>query len=415
MNRNLVFAAGAAVLALLCVGVGCGQHNRASGGSAASQAQSGKVSLSSTRKVEASDPVYQMTAYTLEVPSDWKYAGTIARGTGCHATGASLKYTAQTPDGLTAIVQMPGVSWSWSSSQQMQQIMAQSHCPGVDIDTAAGLLVNIVVPNLRPNGKIVEVLPLLPQGQAALADQLAKAREQNAAMARQYGQQPQKLTLEGARARVLSDRDGKPVEEMISAVIDCNESQMPGLMGQPASARRSCSSRGEVIVRAPKGQLDALLAQPQFQALSKTIQANPDWAARLSRDQQAAFQQAQASSNAQFQTMMRNSEAQHQQLLANGRAFQAQQAASTQRALANDRAQQAAIDESAHKTAMYSLDQQEFRNPNTGQVIQASNQYNHQWISSDGSTLIQTNDHTYDPNGQVYPVSQSWSELVPKN
>jgi hypothetical protein len=113
MNRNLVFAAGAAVLALLCVGVGCGQHNRASGGSAASQAQSGKVSLSSTRKVEASDPVYQMTAYTLEVPSDWKYAGTIARGTGCHATGASLKYTAQTPDGLTAIVQMPGVSWSW--------------------------------------------------------------------------------------------------------------------------------------------------------------------------------------------------------------------------------------------------------------------------------------------------------------
>ena len=113
--------------------------------------------------------------------------------------------------------------------------------------------------------------------------------------------------------------------------------------------------------------------------------------------------------------MMRNSEAQHQQLLANGRAFQAQQAASTQRALANDRAQQAAIDESAHKTAMYSLDQQEFRNPNTGQVIQASNQYNHQWISSDGSTLIQTNDHTYDPNGQVYPVSQSWSELVPKN
>ena len=119
MNRNLVGAAGAAVLALLCVGVGCGQHNRASGGSAASQAQSGKVSLSSTRKVEASDPVYQMTAYTLEVPSDWKYAGTIARGTGCHATGASLKYTAQTPDGLTAIVQMPGVSWSWSSSQQM--------------------------------------------------------------------------------------------------------------------------------------------------------------------------------------------------------------------------------------------------------------------------------------------------------
>jgi hypothetical protein len=35
-------------------------------------------------------------------------------------------------------------------------------------------------------------------------------------------------------------------------------------------------------------------------------------------------------------------------------------------------------------------------------------------MSSDGSTLIQTNDHSYDPNGQAGPVSQSWTELVPK-
>ena len=82
--------------------------------------------------------------------------------------------------------------------------------------------------------------------------------------------------------------------------------------------------------------------------------------------------------------------------------------------MANDRAQQAAIDASAHKTALYALDQQEFRNPQTGQIVQASSQYNHQWMSSDGTTLIQTNDHTYDPNGQVYPISQSWTELVPK-
>jgi hypothetical protein len=82
--------------------------------------------------------------------------------------------------------------------------------------------------------------------------------------------------------------------------------------------------------------------------------------------------------------------------------------------MAADRARQDAIDASAHATALHSLDQQEFTNPNTGQTIQASSQYNHQWMSSDGSTLIQTNDHTLDPNGQVYPVSQSWTELVPK-
>jgi hypothetical protein len=72
------------------------------------------------------------------------------------------------------------------------------------------------------------------------------------------------------------------------------------------------------------------------------------------------------------------------------------------------------MDASAHATALYSLDRQEFRNPATGQIVEASSQYNHQWMSSDGSTLIQTNDHTLDPNGMVYPVSQSWTELVPK-
>jgi len=44
------------------------------------------------------------------------------------------------------------------------------------------LLVNIAVPNIHPDAKIVAVLPLEPGGQAALKDQLAKEIQQNAAM-----------------------------------------------------------------------------------------------------------------------------------------------------------------------------------------------------------------------------------------
>src|ERR1035438_9081791 len=62
------------------------------------------LSLSSTHKVEVADPHYQMTAYTLEIPGDWKFAGTIARDPGCHASGASIKYTAQSPDGRSAFI-----------------------------------------------------------------------------------------------------------------------------------------------------------------------------------------------------------------------------------------------------------------------------------------------------------------------
>ena len=136
-------------------------------------------------------------------------------------------------------------------------------------------------PNIDPKAKIAAVLPLLPEGQAALKEQLEKARQQNAAMARQYGQPPQKLTLDGARVRVQYERNGRPTEEMVSAVVDCFGSQMPPMIGQPAAERRSCTSRGTVIVRAPQGRLDELMALPQFAALSKSVQVNPDWQSRL--------------------------------------------------------------------------------------------------------------------------------------
>jgi hypothetical protein len=296
----------------------------------------------------------------------------------------------------------------------MQKIMLQQHCPAIDIQTAASFLINIVVPNLRPNAKIIEVIPPDAAGKAMLAEQLEKKREQNAAMARQYGQQPQKLSLDGARVRLQYEREGHPVEEMILAVVDCFESQTMALYGQPASTRRNCTTRGTLITRAPQGHLDELLARPEFQNLRKSLVINPQWDNRVAADAQAAFQKAQAENNRQFQAMMQKSRDDNAAMLARGRAAQQQMQDSTNRAMANDRATQNAIDASAHATALHSLDRQDFRDPNTGQTIEASSEYNHQWISSDGSTLIQTNDHTFDPNGQVYPVSQSWTELVPK-
>ena len=111
---------------------------------------------------------------------------------------------------------------------------------------------------------------------------------------------------------------------------------------------------------------------------------------------------------------MRNNQAQFNQSIANDRAQDAQRAQSTANAMAADRATQAAIDQSAHQTVNYSLDRKDYINPTNGQTITASSQYNQQWISSDSSTLIQTNNPSYNPNGQVDPVRESWTELVPK-
>ena len=423
-HRNAVMI-GLVIVMLMSVTVGCepksgdpsgvageAASRTASGGTASGKGSS--ASWSSTRQVEIGDPQLQMTAYTTQIPSNWKFAGTIVRPAGCHATGAGLSYTAQAPDGVTALVALPGVTWAWNTSAQKRKFMDQTHCPGIDIDSAASFLVNIAIPNLHPQAKVISVEPLLPEGQVALAKQLEQMKQSNAAMAANYHQQPQRLTLDGARVRVQYARDGKPVEELITSVVNCTTSNQMAMFNQPAAEQRSCTSRGTWITRAPAGQLDALLARPEFKALNGKLAINHDWDNRVAADAQAKFQQFQAANNAQFQANMKNNQAQFDQRIAQQKQFDANLRQSTDRAMAQDRARQNAIDASAHQTALYSLDRQEFKNPNTGQTIEASSQYNHQWISSDGSTLIQTNDHGYDPNGQVYPVSQSWSELVPK-
>ena len=427
LNRHRNAAGiGLAVVMLMSVTVGCESKSgdpapdgaaAGSGQAAAGHAASdhtASASWSSTRHVEIADPQYQMTAYTMDVPSGWKFAGTIVRPGGCHANGAGLSYTVQSTDGVTALVALPGVTWTWNTSEQKRKFMEQSHCPGIDIDSSSSFLVNIAVPNLHPNAKVISVQPLLPEGQANLAKQLEQMRQSNATMAAQYNQQPQKLTLDGARVRVQYERDGKAIEEQIASVVSCTTSKQMAMFNQPAAEQRMCTSRGTWITRAPAGQLDALLARPEFKALNGKLVINHDWDNRVAADAQAKFNQFQAQNNAQFQANLKANQAQFEQRIQQQKQFDANLRASTDRGLAQDRARQAAIDNSAHQTALYSLDRQEFKNPNTGQTIEASSQYNHQWISSDGSTLIQTNDHEYDPNGQVYPVSQSWSELVPK-
>jgi hypothetical protein len=384
-------------------------------GPAAGQAsgRAAKASWSTTRKVEIPDPQYQMTAYTLDIPSNWKFAGMIARDGGCHASGAALKFTVLSPDGLTAMVRLPGVTWTWTTSEQLQKIMAKS-CPAIDIDSASSFLVNIAVPNMRPNAKIVSVQPLEAEAQATLAKQLEQQKEQNAKTAAMFHQSPQQMTLDGARVRVQYDRDGHAFEEEIGTIVGCFTTHQNAMYAMPASDKRTCTSRGEWLTRTPKGQLDAFLAMPQVKELGKTLAINQAWDMRMAQDQKAAFDRFEAANNAAFQANLKANQATFDQRIQNQKQFDANLRASTDRAMAQDRARQDAIDASAHKMALYAGDQQEFRNPSTGQVIQASNQYSHQWISSDGSTLIQTNDHTYDPNGLVYPVQQSWSELVPK-
>lgn len=402
-HKGLIFS-GAVILALVSVSA-CNSQQRSSKAAAhqnATQKHAVDVAWSHTVKRDVKDPAYGMTAFTVSVPVGWKFVGTILRPSGCHGPvfpASGLSYTVLSPDGISAYEQLPGVSWTWTSNGSN---MLGPKCPSnISIDTADAFLLNIAIPHLHPNAKVVKILPN-PQ---TLRDAIAQHDEQETAKLRRNGLKGRAYSDVGG-IRIAYERNGRPVEEIVGTLIYCSEIQVTPPMQRPHMQRR-CFSGTTTIKRAPKGYLDAVKPLPP-------PAINKEWDARVSQDMGTAFHQMQAASDRQFQAMQQHFSQQTQQILANGRQFRAQQRDSTDRALQADRNQQAAIDDAAHQTALHSLDRQTFINPDTGQKIEASSQYNHQWISSDGQTLIQNQDPSFDPNGTVYPVSQSWTELVPQ-
>ena len=179
------------------------------------------------------------------------------------------------------------------------------------------------------------------------------------------------------------------------------------------SRHTDCSTQYIGVVRAPQGHLDQLLAEPQLATVIVSVHAKDDWVHRMVADKVEAGREALDAFNQRAGQILAQGQVDHDQLMAKaaaGRASIEQQGADSRAQAQNE---QNARDQAARQTVNYAGDRQDFINPANGETINASSEYNHQWLSSDGSTLIQTDDHGLDPNGLVYP-GQSWNELVPK-
>jgi hypothetical protein len=362
---------------------------------------------SRSKRVTVQDPLYGMTAASLEIPSNWLFAGTVARPPGCTAAGPAVKYVAQSPDELTALEVFPGFSWVWNSDQSFSRLLQQQHCAVHSFLSAAEFLKQVALPKLRPGAEVISIEPPKPEMQAKLDAALAQFNAQSAQMAAQYRQPAPRNIFEGAHAHVRSLRGGKKVEEEIATVIRCTVMQMPGLYRMPAQTKHQCSANVVTVVRAPDGQLESL--RPRFEAIMKTYKQDQQWAQRLADDGQKQAQQSLDASRAQGQAILKNGEDQQKIRDNNHKAFLEQQRRGTDSALAADRARQEAMHSGALQTEQMSLNQGTYVDPKTGKTTVTTNQYNKVWQAPDGTTL-HTNDVTYDPNGYD---NQTWTELKP--
>jgi hypothetical protein len=207
-----------------------------------------------THTVTIMDDHYQIPAGSVAVPAGWKFAGTVMRVPGCHGNPfLSIQYSVATPDGLTSVAALPGATWSYSTSPQMQAITARNGCPGVNIQTAADFLTNIVVASLHPGATVIKV-----SSGGSLVAQTIHNMQSGAQAA---GQKP---SITGAAVRIQYSRGGRMVDEELSSVVSCSYLHSMAMFASPASTTTTCSTYGISLARAPAGHLDEFLKGPEF-------------------------------------------------------------------------------------------------------------------------------------------------------
>ncbi len=365
---------------------------------------------SGTRTVEINDSVLNMNAYTLKVPANWKFIGLLLRPHGCYGpmvAADGMSYSAVAPDGVNAVMQLPGAQWMWSTDGTSPQ---GRQCAPIAINSATAFLLNIAVPHIHPTARIIGIQPLSPQDQQGLEE----ARRRQAAMDINSGQLHIRNLADLGKVRIEYVLDGRFVDEQLSTFVTCMVNDQPAfpVLHRPARSVATCQAHGIWVRRAPKGALDQLVAQIAALKLGPP-QINPQWDQEVTQRMKAAFAQYQAAQDKQFQSIQQHYRQVTANMIANGQRFNDNLVQTAQHAMAADRAQQAEIDHAAHLQVLDSLNRQDFIDPQTGKKIETSNQYMHNWISTDKSEVVLNNDSTFDPNGVVDPIREGWTELIP--
>ena len=344
------------------------------------------------------DQAWGLPAASLTVPRGWGFAGGVVHAAGgdCTVTGTSAVFIAASPDGTEGIVAMPSVRAQYVSDPGTMQPYAAHGCLVATGTTAKDFLEGIIIPKARPGAKILDEGP---------APMLEPEVAQNNQQARSMGGVP--MTFSSAKVHISYMRNGRPVEEFVTGMVGCMRQQIAGTRAISVD----CTADNLRLVHAPAGQLDALIAR--FPSLNMT--PNPAWQQRLAQEN-ANFQQASANRMQQQNNQNQQNANNYLQNNLNGIQHSAQQGQNNvnmihdigNRSMAIDRQRQGAIDHSAQGTALSMSNSNIYRDPNTGQQVQLSDQYSHTYVNAEGTMTQQTNSAS-GPIGGGW-----WTEMVPQ-
>jgi hypothetical protein len=448
-----------AILAILFVAgitamVACGSHATSSDAANASGSTSGGGSQSAAkasgavpaagfgpmRTVEIWDPMFNMVAYTMSIPQNWNFEGTMLYGPGCASRMVTAVFRAYSPDMQYGVQAIPTAPFSWSVDERARP--KGSGCKIIQPMSAEDYG-RLILPTIRPGAVVDGSKPA--DDDAGWRESFAKNNQIYAQQAAAAGNRNPTTTKAEAWALLLHyDLNGRPEEEGLHVVMIATDTATPVLVpfrpGQrvssPMESARVISSTPVVsTMRAPKGQLMAHMNG--FTVISKSFKENPDYAAKYAaavKKQSDEFiagiqkigEDSIARSWAVENSILKMGEQEQAQRMANSQAFIAnmqQQGEARNQAFAQHEADKSAGVQAfnaredarsghARDVSDYLLDQQLYVNPTTGQTQTQSNQYDHTYSNGTGpgSVVIQANGPNSNPQGVV---TGNWTELQP--
>jgi hypothetical protein len=343
------------------------------GGTAISGAEGGMKS------VEIVDPILNMRAYSLNVPSKWVFDGAVIQGSKCLGI-PFVVFRSESPDGLTGIKSLPRLDWSWSENSKYGP-KAGSDCMPYSSEIPASDVLKYMVGIL----KVKYVKKLSTPNLAALRERLS-ARDTPTFTTR----------ADQASASVTYHINKIEIQERLDVSVTCSTSTL-ALFGRI----HQCSSFVS-RAHAPLGKW----SNDTFSPIGKSLMANPEWQQKWTELMQQNAAASGAMVRGALETAGRERTAQHNAFMQaqDMRQHQHEEFLATMQRGTDMSMQRAAESADANHRAAddwadYSLDRQKRLDPNTGEITKDSSAYSYTWVNESGQR-IQTNDVNENPNGR---------------
>lgn len=174
-----------------------------------------------TKVVTITDPIFNMTAYSLSIPEKWIFQGGVVQGTSCNSAPLPV-FRVAAPDGLTGVKWFPRMDWAWSDDPKSPADSLPSSCLPYKKTMSATDFLKYMIPIL----KVAYVKDLPTPNLAAL--QKASAANDTTLIT---------TAVDAANFQVRYRINQIEIEEHVNAVIFCATDKT-----SPKAIQHNCSA-----------------------------------------------------------------------------------------------------------------------------------------------------------------------------